>query len=273
MDDVAATADGIRFGRRVLSADAAPWRLVNASDEFLLILPLKLGQVRLDGERGFAYEGVVQPGTIRFVQPEEKGTLTVLEELDRAVFFLPGPLLRRQAEPAGFLIEDKTLPEVRPLIQSNYAVQRLVPILEMGAAMSSFRRQLLLQGIASTLMSLLLEQELHRPHRLPATFDQQQFDQILLFAKQRLNQHLDLAKWAGAVGLAPGEFARRFQKHTGVAPYAWVMDRRVERAKRLVAQGELTLVDIALECGFSSQSHFTEAFRRRVERRPDGGAS
>ena len=62
--------------------------------------------------------------------------------------------------------------------------------------------------------------------------------------------------------LSASHFARAFRQSTGMAPHRWIMKRRIGRAKELLLEGELELVQIALDCGFSDQSHFTRTFRR-----------
>ena len=57
-------------------------------------------------------------------------------------------------------------------------------------------------------------------------------------------------------------FARAFRQSTGMAPHRWIMKRRIERAKELLLEGELDLVQIALACGFFDQSHFIRNFGR-----------
>jgi AraC-like DNA-binding protein len=47
-----------------------------------------------------------------------------------------------------------------------------------------------------------------------------------------------------------------------VAPHRWIMKRRIARAKKLLIDGGLDLVQIALTCGFFDQSHFTRTFGR-----------
>jgi AraC family transcriptional regulator len=62
--------------------------------------------------------------------------------------------------------------------------------------------------------------------------------------------------------LSASHFARAFRQSTGMAPHRWIMKRRIERAKELLLEGELDLVQIALICGFFDQSHFTRNFGR-----------
>ena len=70
---------------------------------------------------------------------------------------------------------------------------------------------------------------------------------------------VDLAK---DCGVSASHFARAFRQSTGVAPHQWLLQRRVDEAKRLLTDGRLSLVEIALTCGFGDQSHFTRVFTR-----------
>src|ERR1700733_6615409 len=57
--------------------------------------------------------------------------------------------------------------------------------------------------------------------------------------------------------LSKSHFAHAFKASTGFAPHRWFMQQRVERAKNFLPETALSLCEIALECGFADQSHFT----------------
>jgi AraC family transcriptional regulator len=85
-------------------------------------------------------------------------------------------------------------------------------------------------------------------------------------AKEFIEAHLaddfNLKAVAAAVDLSPFHFARAFKRETGLPPHRYLMERRVELARSLLADAEISLAQIALACGFAGQSHFTTAFRR-----------
>jgi AraC family transcriptional regulator len=72
-----------------------------------------------------------------------------------------------------------------------------------------------------------------------------------------------LVEIAQACRLSLSHFKRAFRRSTGMPPYRWLTERRIEHSKQLLAQSPpRALADIALECGFSDQSHFTRTFAR-----------
>jgi len=70
-----------------------------------------------------------------------------------------------------------------------------------------------------------------------------------------------LSELASDVGLSRFHFARAFKASTGMPPHRYMTMRRIELAKELLRDLEKPLTDVALEAGFSSQSHFTGRFR------------
>ena len=48
----------------------------------------------------------------------------------------------------------------------------------------------------------------------------------------------------------------------GIAPYQYLMQQRVERAKQLLKQQAISISDIALDCGFANQTYLTKVFRQ-----------
>jgi len=91
-------------------------------------------------------------------------------------------------------------------------------------------------------------------------------------AKEMIAANLDgtlsLEQVAQECGLSVSHFSRAFRQSTGVAPHRWLVQRRVETAKELLHQGNLSLTEIALHCGFADQSHFTRTFTRTVGNSP-----
>ena len=79
---------------------------------------------------------------------------------------------------------------------------------------------------------------------------------------------LSLAELARHCGLSVSYFIRAFRMSTGDPPHRWMLRERVERSKSLLEGGETPLIDIAAQCGFADQSHFTRIFKSFVGTTP-----
>jgi len=91
---------------------------------------------------------------------------------------------------------------------------------------------------------------------------------VLDYIESNLSHELTLSGLAGIAGLSRHHFARMFKQTIGVAPYRYVLERRLERAKHLLRVAHSSLVEISLSAGFDSQSHFTSTFHRMVGTTP-----
>lgn len=82
------------------------------------------------------------------------------------------------------------------------------------------------------------------------------------FVEAHLDQPLRLADLAQTAGQSPHHLIRTMRAATGLSPYQWLTHKRIERARELLARTDLPLIQVALECGFGTQQHFTTVFRQ-----------
>jgi AraC-like DNA-binding protein len=90
---------------------------------------------------------------------------------------------------------------------------------------------------------------------------QRQLKQVTDFIRDNLAQPIRLSELAALAGLSSSQFGRAFKTSTGTTPHKWQLDARIESSKRMLSAGRGSLIDIALDAGFSEQSHFSRAFR------------
>lgn len=86
---------------------------------------------------------------------------------------------------------------------------------------------------------------------------------VLEFIDAHLEQVLHLDVIAATVNLGACTFARQFRKTMGATPHAYVVERRLDRARRLLVDTRLPAKQIAAACGFADQAHMTRLFGRR----------
>ena len=94
------------------------------------------------------------------------------------------------------------------------------------------------------------------------------FAAVCNYVEEHLAKEITVADLADLVCLSATRFAHRFRMAYGVAPYRYILLRRIARAKTLLRTTRSTIAVIATEVGFSSQSRFTDTFMRLVGMAP-----
>lgn len=90
-----------------------------------------------------------------------------------------------------------------------------------------------------------------------------QLKQVIEYVDQHLDQNLTLATLAAIAHISPSYFSTLFKQSTGLAPHQYVIHCRINRAKQLLLQGT-SVAEVALNLGFSHQSHLSRHFKRLV---------
>jgi AraC family transcriptional regulator len=84
------------------------------------------------------------------------------------------------------------------------------------------------------------------------------------FLLANIKSGVALREVARECGVSVGHFSHAFRRTVGVAPHKWLIEQRVVLSKEKLRDDGLSLSDVAMECGFSDQSHLTRIFRQAV---------
>jgi AraC family transcriptional regulator len=118
----------------------------------------------------------------------------------------------------------------------------------------------------------LIESHLTRAHNLrrpPGKLASIQLQQTIDYIHEHLDTELSLTNLATQLSLSPFHFARLFKNSLGLSPHQYVLQNRIERAKKLIAvSAKPDLTEIGLQVGFFDQTHFTKVFKRVVGTTP-----
>lgn len=119
-------------------------------------------------------------------------------------------------------------------------------------------------------LHLLSNHAVERP-KMPAPagkLNSFQLRNVVEFIQSHLDEHVSLLDLAARANVSAFHFARQFRATVGLPPHQFVLQQRIQRSLGLVAARKLPLAQIAVDCGFHDQPHFTRAFRKIVGTTP-----
>ena len=128
-----------------------------------------------------------------------------------------------------------------------------------------FDNGLYLDSLTNVLAVNLLRNHTARKSKLPiyeGGLPRHQLSQVLDYIDAYLEQNIKLSDLAQLLDMSQFHFSRLFKQSIGITPHQYLSQQRVERAKKLLKKSDRLIIDIALECGFSSHSHLSKQFRQ-----------
>ena len=124
------------------------------------------------------------------------------------------------------------------------------------------------ESLALAFSLYLLEKYRNRPTLLTrpqGRLSSLQLKTVIEYIHAYLDSELSLIKLSSQLNLSPFHFARLFKKSLGISPHKYVLQNRIERAKKAIAVSpNVLLSDIAMLAGFYDQTHFGKAFKKYV---------
>jgi len=189
----------------------------------------------------------------------EPGAERMMLELDFADLNRAGDLDAMVARQPHVLRQDLTMRDGRIA-----ALMRLIADeVRLGSPHGSLYATSLSLGLAAYLFSEKCDSGSMRERergRLTAS----QKSRVLDVVQQRLAEDIALDDLAAAAGVSRFHFLRLFKNTLGITPHRFVMDQRLAAARKLLADTDQRLADVAAVTGFSSQSHLCTTMRRRL---------
>lgn len=182
------------------------------------------------------------------------------------LFIAPELLGRLTAE-----LTDGSAPAVTPMLQMDDMIIRAVITALRDEALSEGLRGSLYAEALVVVAAARLARLSGRVRALPAaeTLDSpERLGRVYDYIEAHLDERMTIEELGSLVGMGSYRFARAFRRTVGSPPHRYVLERRIERAKRLLAETDLPITEIALMVGFASHSHLSTAFRQAVGASP-----
>ncbi len=213
----------------------------------------------------------VVPGTLHLTPPGLPTRIVFHQPYDALHLFVQNALLKEYFEwlygksPVGDVILPDPDYACDPLIR-NLGVA-LLSGGELGAHAVLYSDSLGF-AIVARLFALCAKQTVSTAQSDVAALPTWRLRRVTNFIESNADNPITLADLAREAGLSRMHFAAQFRKATGLRPHQYLLQRRVEKAKTLLATSSAPIAEVALSVGFSSQSHFTGVFKRLTNHTP-----
>ena len=211
---------------------------------------------------GISHRGSAVHGDIDIIPPRLTGIWELKERDTALIVRLEAPLLNRAAED---LDADPSKVEIRNRFQARDArIEHVAWALKAEMESGCPGGRLYMDSLATAMAAELLgsHSSLERLSNYQGGFSARKLKQVLSYIEDNLSEDLSLNAIASVAGLSVSHCKVLFRKTVGMPVHQYVIRRRVDRAAALLRNGDLPVSQVALETGFSHQSHLAAHMRR-----------
>jgi len=247
------------------------------------------------------YDGQMSQGEF-YLYPAQVSGFTNWQEIDKTLHLMIKPHFLREIAVKTESINPNRI-ELLPILKKHdNRIEQLVHLFLNEIQNQDVGSQLYLESLANILgVHLLRNYSTFKPifRRYTDGLADYQLHQTIDYIKSNLDQKLTLQDLAKNIDMGRYYFATQFKQAMGISPYKYITLQRLAKAKRLLRERKRSLVDsvlkhtpsdmahgtkalaacdpqqrveslfdIALDCGFASQSHFNKVFRQYVGTTP-----
>lgn len=216
---------------------------------------------------GRSFSGLMRPGQFVLVPPNTGSEILVDSPHALRILAVPYQRLCVLAN-NNALSPDGDFGDLSERFFASEPIRRLLDNLALEAATQSPHGSLLVDGALIQLAALLLRLRDGPVQTSSSRLAPWQLLRVQKFLEERMEGDVTLTEASAVVGLSEAHFSRAFKASTGLPPWRWLAERRVERARQLLTDTRLSLTDVAQLVGYSGQSTFGEAFRRATGMTP-----
>jgi AraC family transcriptional regulator len=140
-----------------------------------------------------------------------------------------------------------------------------ITMLKFEAKQPGAGERLLVESLINQICVILLRHHANvtlRPVNVVGGLSPYQAREIVNYIEENLASRLSIAELAQVIQISGFHFSRQFKRRFNVPPHTFVTSRRVERARVMLEQGDISLKRVAAMTGFCDQAHLTRQFKR-----------
>ncbi len=158
--------------------------------------------------------------------------------------------------------------ELRPILNIlDPVIHNITSLLRLESQSQNAQSLLYVDGLTTALSAHLLRNYCTTPQQFRNHEDglsKAKLQQAIDFIQAHLTDAVSLEDIATELGMSRYYFCRLFKISTGISPYQYLIQCRIEQSKYLLLKGQMSTAQVAVEVGFADQSHFNRHFKKFV---------
>lgn len=230
----------------------------------MLMMVLNKGSRQVTQFSGSQYDGPQQPGNF-WLLPAGESAFFHWESTDDAMCFMTEPQFLQKTALENDCLNFGEL-ELKPILMGmDPQLHALALHFKQEMQNNALGGQMYSESLANVFAIHLLRNYCTTTPVLrtyAGGLSTKRLQQTISYIQAHLHEKLSLDAIAAELNLSVYYFCELFTQSMGIPPYKYVLQQRVERAKQLLKQSQKPLADIALDCGFASQSHLNRHFHK-----------
>lgn len=101
------------------------------------------------------------------------------------------------------------------------------------------------------------------PHNIPKS-NKENIKKVIDYMNENFTIGITCSELSKLMNIDKFSFIRNFKAQTGKTPYEYILDLKIEKAKKMLKSNKYNITEISMMCGFSSHSHFTSTFKKKT---------
>lgn len=221
----------------------------------VMLAPL---EARIWSDQKPVWSGVIGANRFRICPPGEMGRWTRMSPCDIVNIFIPSQLFEQLHRQRGDTCAGQL--QLSPFMPDRVVLDLVTKMLDADALGGSLAAELC-DSLITALACYLIEHHTWPISRTELSgLGGVKLRRVLRHIAESADATLSNAALAALCGMSPAHFSREFHRAVGLPPHKFIVKCRLDRAAKMLVEGNTGILEIGQDCGFASASHFSRVF-------------
>jgi AraC-like DNA-binding protein len=245
-------------------------------DQYLVAITLRATDLQFVQNGILLYDGRLAAGAVQVSDVNSESVAWFRGPCDVLHLHVPHGIVAQLNQEAQSVANVPTAPFSDNRFFLDPEIERLGNALLTASDMTIAPEALYIEALALAIVTRILARQSVIPagptmaHEGRSKLPKWRLHRAVDFIEANLSLPIQLHDISASAGLTKMHFATQFRQATGLSPRAYVIRRRIRKAKTLLLQSQYNILEIAQSCGFATHAHFSSVFKKATGYSPSG---